>query len=85
MYMWASKSPSAGHRREEAGRSSRREAPGKKGISLLSLQKQPRTAPSLFQREVEYGKYEEGRRRLRARRAPPGDPALARYHDDICM
>ena len=26
-------------------------------ISLLSLQKQPNTAPNLFQREVEYGKY----------------------------
>ena len=28
------------------------------GISLLSLQKQPKTAPHLFQRGVEYGKYE---------------------------
>ena len=27
-------------------------------ISLLSLQKQPNTAPNLFQRGVEYGKYE---------------------------
>ena len=27
-------------------------------ISLLSLQKQPNTAPNLFQRRVEYGKYE---------------------------
>ena len=27
-------------------------------ISLLSLQKQPHTAPNLFQRGVEYGKYE---------------------------
>ena len=26
-------------------------------ISLLSLQKQPNTAPNLFQRRVEYGKY----------------------------
>ena len=26
-------------------------------ISLLSLQKQPNTAPNLFQRGVEYGKY----------------------------
>ena len=26
-------------------------------ISLLSLQKQPSTAPNLFQRRVEYGKY----------------------------
>ena len=26
-------------------------------ISLLSLQKQPKTAPNLFQRGVEYGKY----------------------------
>ena len=29
-------------------------------ISLLSLQKQPNTAPNLFQRGVEYGKYAEG-------------------------
>ena len=28
-------------------------------ISLLSLQTQPNTAPNLFQRGVEYGKYEE--------------------------
>ena len=28
------------------------------GIFLLSLQKQPKTAPNLFQRGVEYGKYE---------------------------
>ena len=27
-------------------------------VSLLSLQKQPKTAPNLFQRGVEYGKYE---------------------------
>ena len=27
-------------------------------ISLLSLQTQPNTAPNLFQRGVEYGKYE---------------------------
>ena len=27
-------------------------------ISLLSLQKQPNTAPNLFQRGVEYGKYD---------------------------
>ena len=27
-------------------------------ISLLSLQTQPKTAPNLFQRGVEYGKYE---------------------------
>ena len=26
-------------------------------VSLLSLQKQPNTAPNLFQRGVEYGKY----------------------------
>ena len=26
-------------------------------VSLLSLQKQPKTAPNLFQRGVEYGKY----------------------------
>ena len=29
-------------------------------ISLLSLQKQPNTAPNLFQRGVEYGKYAGG-------------------------
>ena len=29
------------------------------GISLLSLQKQPNTAPHLFQRGVDYGKYAE--------------------------
>ena len=29
-------------------------------ISLLSLQTQPNTAPNLFQRGVEYGKYGEG-------------------------
>ena len=29
-----------------------------KHISLLSLQTQPKTAPNLFQRGVEYGKYE---------------------------
>ena len=28
-------------------------------ISLLNLQTQPKTAPNLFQREVEYGKYGE--------------------------
>ena len=28
-------------------------------ISLLSLQTQPNTAPNLFQRGVEYGKYED--------------------------
>ena len=28
-------------------------------ISLLSLQKQPNTAPNLFQRGVEYGKYDK--------------------------
>ena len=27
-------------------------------ISLLSLQQQPNTAPNLFQRGVEYGKYD---------------------------
>ena len=27
-------------------------------VSPLSLQKQPKTAPSLFQRGVEYGKYD---------------------------
>ena len=27
-------------------------------ISLLSLQKQPNTAPNLFQRGVEYGEYD---------------------------
>ena len=32
-------------------------------ISLLSLQKQPNTAPSLFQRGVEYGKYATKARR----------------------
>ena len=29
-------------------------------IALLSLQKQPNTAPNLFQRGVEYGKYDQG-------------------------
>jgi len=28
------------------------------GVSLLSQQKQPKTAPNLFQRGVEYGKYD---------------------------
>ena len=28
--------------------------------SLLSLRKQPNTAPNLFQRGVEYGKYDDG-------------------------
>ena len=28
-------------------------------ISLLSLQKQPNAAPNLFQKGVEYGKYED--------------------------
>ena len=37
-------------------------------ISLLSLQTQPNTAPNLFQRGVEYGKYD---RRPRARRWSP--------------
>ena len=29
-----------------------------RNISILSLQKQPNTAPNLFQRGVEYGKYD---------------------------
>ena len=34
------------------------------GVSLLSLQNQPKTAPNLFQRGVEYGKYVLGSSRI---------------------
>ena len=45
------------------------------GISLLSLQKQPKTALNLFQTEVDYGKYGPARRMSsaswRSSRPPP--------------
>ena len=47
-------------------------------ISLLSLQTQPNTAPNLFQRRVEYGKYGDQATPFARRMAPPG--TTARLH-----
>ena len=44
-------------------------------ISLLSLQKQPNTAPNLFQRGVEYGKYASLQGHLRRHQLPAVDTA----------
>ena len=46
------------------------------GVSLLSLQKQPNTAPNLFQRGVEYGKYESCVEKL-------GNPRKVRKHGPL--
>ena len=45
-------------------------------ISLLSLQKQPNTAPNLFQRGVEYGKYDPPPRLTRPSPAPFGSSGM---------
>ena len=42
-------------------------------VSLLSLQTQPKTVPNLFQKGVEYGKYDNSNNSLkRSRRAATG-------------
>ena len=43
-------------------------------ISLLSLQTQPNTAPNLFQRGVEYGKYEHGYSQFQSQDLRPSGP-----------
>ena len=48
------------------------------GISLLSLQTQPNTAPNLFQRGVDYGKYEDHQQETLPRQVRAGAPVVRR-------